>query len=297
VTPLVPCEISTGCPELDLAWREYANEVVSSHIPIPDTDADLTWHAFLGHGADMAGFRAAEFVGVDPLPTDRHEPRFEPLNRRGIGVPELASLWRDSMIRQHLMGLDKDEPLGAVTLKLLRATGGDVGASLADAFDSFPRRRFNWSLRALAQNSAALERHVWSFRCWLQAECRNLGMSDFPPPSFRRAVTLAGERLPLEEALRHRLKASFFMVGWRIAGYMISDWQLWLWREGRTSVFASFKLDLFHEKFVGRFGRGIVPADEVGFARWWHGMYPELPPRLANECIWLAIERKLVNPW
>ena len=32
-------------------------------------------------------------------------------------------------------------------------------------------------------------------------------------------------------------------------------------------------------------------------ARWWLGLFPDLPPRLANECIWLAAENKLVNPW
>jgi hypothetical protein len=46
---------------------------------------------------------------------------------------------------------------------------------------------------------------------------------------------------------------------------------------------------------VKKFGRGIIPADEAGVARWWLGLFPEIPPRLANECIWLAVENKLVN--
>ena len=41
----------------------------------------------------------------------------------------------------------------------------------------------------------------------------------------------------------------------------------------------------------------MIPADEAGFAHWWHGLLPGLPPRLANECIWLAVEKKLVDPW
>ena len=80
-----------------------------------------------------------------------------------------------------------------------------------------------------------------------------------------------------------------------MSAYMICDWQMWLWRAGRTAVFATFKLDSFHEAFVKKFGRGVIPADEAGFARWWLGLFPEIPPRLANECIWLAVENKLVN--
>ena len=90
----LPSTISTGCPELDLAWKTYASMILNrSQILIPDTDEDLTWHAFLGHSIDMQGFRAAEFAGVDPL--TRNAPKFVPLKTRGIGVPELAALWED----------------------------------------------------------------------------------------------------------------------------------------------------------------------------------------------------------
>jgi hypothetical protein len=69
----LPPTISTGCLELDLAWQTYASMILNrSQILIPDTDDDLTWHAFLGHSIDMQGFRAAEFAGVDPL--TRHAP-------------------------------------------------------------------------------------------------------------------------------------------------------------------------------------------------------------------------------
>lgn len=71
----VPSEISTSCPELDLVWRTYAQRIVTRPgILIPDTDEDLTWHAFLGHSIDMQGFRAAEFAGVDEL--SRPAPKF-----------------------------------------------------------------------------------------------------------------------------------------------------------------------------------------------------------------------------
>jgi len=110
-------------------------------------------------------------------------------------------------------------------------------------------------------------------------------------------VTFEGTRLALERALRKRLEQTFYMVGPAMSAYMLCDWQLWLWREGLTAVFANFKLDSFHEAFVKKFGIGVIPADEEGFAHWWHDLLPDLPPRLANECIWLAVEKKLVDPW
>ncbi|QDV36919.1 hypothetical protein [Tautonia plasticadhaerens] len=291
----LPPEISTGCPELDRAWASYATMILDrSQILISDTDDDLTWHAFLAHSLDMQGFRAAEFAGIDPL--TRVAPEFVPLKARGIGVPELASLWDVPDIRQHLLSGVGGLPLEA-TLGVLRDHGGAVGSSLAEAFDHFPWRKFHWSARALLQNSSALKPFDHSFRRWLAHECDDLGVSQFPPGDFRRGVTQAGAVLPLERALRMRLERTFYMVGPAMSAYMLCDWQLWLWREGRTAVFANFKLDSFHEAFVKKFGRGVIPADEAGFARWWLGLFPELPPRLANECIWLAVEGKQVNPW
>jgi hypothetical protein len=63
---------------------------------------------------------------------------------------------------------------------------------------------------------------------------------------------------------------------------------LGLW--AHRGVFANFKWDAFQERFVNRYGRGVVPADEGGFARWWLELYPDFPPRLANECISLGTE-------
>jgi len=291
----LPSTISTGCPELDLAWQTYASMILNrSQILIPDTDDDLTWHAFLGHSIDMQGFRAAEFAGVDPLTRDSSD--FVPLKTRGIGVPELAALWEVPAIRQHLLRHNKDIPL-AETLDELRTHGGEIGASLADAFDHFPWRKFHWSVRALLQNSAVLKPFDFSFRRWLQHECEQLGLQEFPPTNFRRAVTFEGTKMALERALRKRLEKTFHMVGPAMSAYMLCDWQLWLWREGLTAVFSNFKLDTFHEAFVKKFGKRAIPADEEGFAHWWHDLLPDLPPRLANECIWLSVEKKLVDPW
>ncbi|MHC5536829.1 hypothetical protein ACYOEI_00985 [Singulisphaera rosea] len=289
----VPATISTGCPELDKAWSAYAQMILRSDILIPDTEEDLNWHAFLGHSIDMQGFRAAEFAGIDPL--TRHAPDFIPLKTRGIGIPELASLWQIKTIRDHLRGGRWDEYLRPETIEVLRTEGGEIGKSLADAFEKFPRTKYRWSLRALLQNSDKLSPFRFSFREWLRAECDQLGIQSFPPSDFRQGVPFGGGMWTIEQALRTRLAAEFFMVGPAMSAYMICDWQLWLWREGLTAVFANFKLDSFHEKFVKKFGRGVVPTDEAGFIRWWFGLHPELPPRLANECIWLAVENKLVS--
>ncbi len=115
-TGTVPLTISTGCPQLDQAWATYASMILNSPILIPNTDEDLTWHAFLGHSIDMQGFRAAEFAGVDPL--TREAPKFVSLKARGIGVPELAALWDIPAIRQHLLARNDDRPLD-VTLDVL----------------------------------------------------------------------------------------------------------------------------------------------------------------------------------
>jgi hypothetical protein len=290
----LPAEISTGCPELDLAWKTYASMILHrSQILIPDTEDDLNWHAFLGHSIDMQGFRAAEFAGIDPL--TRSAPKFVPLMTRGIGVPELASLWQIPPIRDHLRSGRWDDILRPETLTVLRADGGTIGQSLADALEAFPWRKFRWSVRALLQNSDVLRPFDFSFRRWLQNECDRLGVQGFPPTDFRQPVVLLERQMPLESALRARLQLHFNYVGPAMSAYMICDWQLWLWRAGRTAVFATFKLDSFHEAFVKKFGRGVIPTDEAGFARRWLGLFPEIPPRLANECIWLAIENKLVD--
>src|SRR5579859_2660975 len=76
---------------------------------------------------------------------------------------------------------------------------------------------------------------------------------------------------------------------------MLSDWQLGLWYAERTRVFDTFKLDAFHEQFVQQYGHEQIPTDELGFARWWRNQYPDLPPRIANECIWLAVEQGLLR--
>jgi hypothetical protein len=288
----IPAFISTSCPELDLVWARYAELIVDRPgIAIPDTDSDLAWHAFLGHSIDMQGFRAAEFAGVDPL--TRSAPRFASLRERGVGIPELASLWEVPSIREHLLHGTHGAPLSR-TLDVLRSAGGPVGASLAEAFEHFPYRKFHWAVRALLQNSAMLADCSFSFREWLRRECAQFGVEDFPPGDFLRAVGIGRSQMTLEAAMRSRLEATFYQVGPALAAYMLCDWQLWLWSRGLTRVFANFKWDSFHEQFVRRYNRGIVPLNEPDFVHWWLKMYPDVPPRLANECIWLGTEHGIV---
>lgn len=283
----IPSEIHSGCAELDRVWRSYAQHILGRPgVLIPDTDDDLTWHAFLGHSIDMQGFRAAEFAGVDAL--SRPAPKFRSLKERELGVPELGRLWHVRRIQDHLRE-PRDGSLGA-TLDILRRHGGSDGESLADAFQWFPWRKGNWCVRALLQNSAALESHGYSFRRWLEHSCAELGVGEFPPRDFRTRLAGKGVQAILEEALRRRVEGAFYMVGSQLSAYMLCDWQLWLWNEGKTEVFAMYKQDSFHEEFVTRYGRGVIPADREGFTAWWFSEHPDLPPRLPNECIWLGME-------
>ncbi len=181
----------------------------------------------------MQGFRAAEFAGIDPL--TRKSAGFVPLNRRRIGVPELAALWEIPAIQDHLLTATKGKPFDS-SLEMLRSHGGKTGASLAEAFVQFPWRKFHWCIRALLQNSAALHPHGYSFRRWLRHQCEGLGVEHFPPSDFREAVTTGGVTTTLERALRAGLERTFYMVGPALSAYMICDWQLWLWREGRSAV-------------------------------------------------------------
>lgn len=288
----IPAEIRTNCLELNDAWIRYGKIITEeSAILIADTEEDLNLHAFLGHSIDMQGFRAAEFIGVDTL--SKPADNFTPLKQLGIGICELGKLWEIEPIRNHLLYKTQGTEISS-SYDVLIAEGGENGKKLASAFKNFPFRKGHKYIRALLQNSAKLKDCNYSFRCWLENQCQNLGASHFPPSNFRRIISLTGRTL--EESLCDLLQKTFFMVGLEMAPYMLCDWQLWLWREEKTEVFDTFKLDAFHEDFVKRvndkYGQ-IIPAGKKQFADWWYGFHPSLPPRLANECIWLYIEHNL----
>jgi len=289
----MPAVIETNCPELNEAWAKYAKEVVEvSDILIPDTEDDLNWHAFLGHSIDMQGFRAAEFAGVDNL--SKPAGKFKPLKQRGVGVAELGSLWEIEAIREHLLYKTKGTDITS-TYDVLKTDGGEIGCSLAGAFDSFPFRKGHKYIRALLQNSAQLKKYGYSFRRWLKKQCCTLGATDFPPPNFKQIVKLTKS---LEDVLCEKLEATFFMVGPEMAPYMLCDWQLWLWKERKTGIFDAFKWDSFHAEFIEKVNLRngfVVPDKKHLFTEWWYGYYPTLPPRLANECIWLYMEDGLFN--
>jgi len=218
-----------------------------------------------------------------------------PLSTRFIAEPGRAEdcTRRDGGLKDGGIVLGATLPVSATT-DLLRAEGGDVGRAFADAYEAFPWRKAHMAVRAYLQNSAALKNHDYSFRRWLEAECSELGATEFPPRDFRREVSFRGGKSSIEWVLVQRLEESFYQVGPTMAPYMICDWQLWLWHEGRTGVFEAFKPDEFHIQFVAKYGREIVPADRTDFIKWWLDMYPTVPPRLVNECIWLAVENGLL---
>lgn len=286
----IPTSIETSCNALNEAWARFAPRLlVNGGVAIPDTEEHLNEHAFLAHSIDMQGFRAGEFTGVDPL---TRKGDFQSLNKRGIGVRELATLWDSESIRKHLLKIQVGTPLSA-TVDVLTAHGGETGRSLAEAFETFPWRKGHWSVRAYLQNSAALKPYGYSFRNWLERKSSALGAPQFPPADFRRRVQGVRGETTLEYALRQVLQQEFYMVGPAMSAYMLCDYQLWLWQEALTATFDNFKLDSFQEGFVNRYGGGAVPKDESGFVDWWHAYYPDLPPRLVNACIWLAIEHRL----
>jgi hypothetical protein len=287
----LPLEVSTGCPEFDLAWKTYASSILHrSQILVPDTEEDLNWHGFLGRSVFMDDFRAAEFIGVAPLA--RPAPKFIPLRQRGLGVAELSALWGD--VGSILWLARTRTPIKRI-VEILRTHGGSAGASFAEALEHFPHRKSALDIQCLLWNANRLRHNGHSFRQWLEAECAELGVRSFPPGDFRQPVALLERQMPLESALRARLQLHFYYVGPVMSASMICDWMMWLWRAGLTTAFATFRFDAFHEAFLKKFGRRVIPDDEVGFAQWWLGNFPEIPPWVANECIGLAVQEDLVN--
>jgi len=209
----LPNSISTGCRELDEAWATYGEAIVSRPgVLIPDTDEDLNWHAFLGHAFDMQGFRAGEFAGVDQPPKG-----FIPLRERDIGVEQLAGLWLQSPIRDHLLVASKQAGMPMTATYAVLRSGGAEGTSLAEALETFPRRKTHRTVRAMLQNCSALSPWGLSFRSWLEDACLELGATSFPPSDFLAEASDGGAADSLERVLRRRIERSFISLDprWR----------------------------------------------------------------------------------
>jgi len=261
----------------------WADDIVSGPgVAIPDTEEDLNWHAFLGHHQDMQGFDAGQFAGVDPY---KGPGPFRCLRERGLGVKELADLWQIASIRESLCAPSTGGSQLARCVARIRSAGGHTGRELAEAWDSFKgrARKTKAILRAYMANSHLLGQHDHSFRRYLEAQTRRFDPGlEFPPSTMTSAY---------ESFLIERIAADFFNVGETMAAYMVCDWLLWLWREGRIDWFTTFKPDSRHEQFAERFGFPFRSHESfVGFCREQNLGYP---PRVVNEVIWLEGERGL----
>jgi len=155
-----------------------------------------------------------------------------------------------------------------------------------EALDDFRGARIAFKtynmIRAYLQNSYLLSKHGFSYREFLRSIA---GGGEFPPKS------VAGvERKWVRETDIH-----FFNVGEALANYMVCDWLLWLWREGRIDWFESYKADSVHLKAVDL---KLLPEEaRAGFVAYCRtipmpGDFGPVagkpcPPRVLNECIWL----------
>jgi hypothetical protein len=292
----IPAQISTACRQLNDVWSRYARHVFNNPgVLIADTGDALNWHAFLGHTLDMQEFKAAEFAGADPL-SRLTRKGFTSLKDRSLGVVELAALWDIEPVSKHLLAVTAFGAKNSmmVTYEVLRRSGGRDGQALAEALETFPYKKQHKFVRAYLQNSAKLQDDGYSFRNWLITTCAKLGVPDFPPANFRKRVAFGHLELPLERALRACLEQTFYLVGPAMAAYTLCDWQLGPWKDGKTDYFQSFKVDAFHQKFAQKYISGIQSDSEDEFATWWASFHPDLPPRLANECIWIGISQGIV---
>src|SRR5271157_1615739 len=247
---------------VSFAWR-YHRCVRGSSPPAPDAEPWINRELVGGISSRRARWKR------QGLPSSRRNPCDHSPYSSDPGVTRQAE-WTMSKLPGAAPATDNDEG----------SPRGDFGAQSHSVRSgclrfagvvTHPPRKTRFRLLVRLYRTGLVTRRVPSERFH--------GCNDSPFPSFlARGQT-------------------YYMVGPAMSAYMLCDWQLWLWREGLTAVFANFKLDSFHEVFVKKFGKGAIPADEKGFAHWWHVLLPDLPPQLANECIWLAVENKLVDPW
>ena len=90
-------------------------------------------------------------------------------------------------------------------------------------------------------------------------------------------------------------------MGPALANYMVCDWLLGLWREGRVRWFEAYKGDSVFLRTLGESGKLPIEAvdDFVGYCKalplrpeWLPATFADrvgwpTPPRMLNEAIWL----------
>jgi hypothetical protein len=272
---------------------QHRVEATSEGVRIPDNEKELNWHAFLGHH-DFWRFRGDLFALCG-------RGDFVPLRRRTppMGVDYLADVWREleASNAQRLSGNDllrryrwsRTNPTPKENLR----RGLENGASRAQQFlrvwqefrsgtaDSYARVLYNsWVLR---------ERFSSSFRTYLSHATADLAATgavcgSFPKWDWKAEVSApSGRKLSLEDALAESITKDF-ALGIEVARYLFCDWLLGLWWDDRSLMFDSYK----HDGNAANFGKKYDwYADRRSFLDLCHGHFPDLPPRVINECIWI----------
>lgn len=296
---------------------DYVQRILARWVPgmlsgdgvaIPDDPEEMNWRIFFASSQDMQGFRADIFTGGLNEETHPTNPAFRGLRERWPDsrsmIHGLASLWADEAAKQELLRVSnraKPVPGGVgLALAVLRSAAGNEATHVfADALEAFKGYRIarttNAMIRAYVQNASLLDSHHRSVRDYLLSIAGGMALP-------------AAELVNTEREWVAAIAKDFYNVGPTLANYMICDWLLWLWREGKLGWFVSYKADSVFVRAV--FERGLLPEaavkDFVAYsqslrlrpewlpARLSHLAAQPLPPRILNEAIWM--EENLSTP-
>ena len=290
--------------------NEYVDRIMSNRVKdmltgdgvcVPDKPEEMNWRLFFAHSQDMMGFRADIFTGG---PNEEDNPSYQ-------GYQGLRDRWTDS--RTMMDGLARlwENSEGQAKLRyysnpfrpkehrklgvrpsmdlLCGPSGNEATRTFAEGLEELRgwkvAHKSNAMIRAYAQNSSLLRKHSFSFRDYL--------MSVHLLPARDGDIEVA------EGSWVRSIERDFYFVGPAISNYMVCDWLLWLWREGRIDWFGSYKPDSVHLRVVEK---GLMPEEAREFKPYCRGltMRPEwipdgyanlvgkpVPPRILNEAIWL----------
>ena len=268
-----------------------------SGVRVPDDPKEMNWHIFFGHSQDMQGFRADIFTGGL---NEEERPPFRGLRRRWTEdhngnsfslIADLARLWEDGPTRQIFIRItDTHRPIEErrkgiqPALDLLLQSGAPGARVFAETLCELRgnkiARKTNMMVRAYVQNSHLLAKHGCSFRAYLQSIAPN---EPFPPVGIPEA----------EKQWTRAIQRDYYNVGSAIANYMICDWLLGFWLEGRIDWFSSYKCDSVQQGAL----KDLLSEAAGDFVAYCETLrIPEgygivsgkpCPPRVLNECIWL----------